>query len=144
MSSFSQTIIVGNLGQDVEVRYSTGGVAFATISVATSETWKDKGTGEKKERTDWHRCKASGRLAEIMGEYLKKGTKVFVSGQPRSDKFTDKEGVERYDHYIRVDQMRMLDKREGGEGKPAQARQAAPRNSAPPASESLEDDDIPF
>lgn len=142
MSSFSQTILVGNLGQDVEVKYSQSGTVFATISVATSETWKDKQTGEKKERTDWHRCKASGRLAEIMGEYLKKGAKVFVSGQPRSDKFTDKEGVDRYDNYVRVDQMRMLDKREGGE-RPAQSRPAS-NNNPPPSTGSFEDDDIPF
>lgn len=143
MSSYNQAMIIGNLGGDPEVKYSQGGVAFATISLATSETWKDKQTGEKKERTDWHRCKASGRLAEIFGEYLKKGAKVFIMGTMRSDKFTDKQGVERYDNYVRVDQMRMLgDRGERQESKPQ--REAAPKQQAAPAGGEFEDDDIPF
>lgn len=145
MSSFAQTTIVGNLGQDPEVRYSASGVAFTTLSVATSETWKDKETGEKKERTDWHRCKVSGKLAEICGQYLRKGAKVFVQGSPRQDKYTGNDGVEKYDNYVRVDQMRMLDKRDAS-ATPAPNRepqQQRPQTPAPPVDD-FEDSDIPF
>lgn len=146
MSSYNQATIVGNLGQDPDVRYSAGGTAFVTISVATSETWKDKETGEKKERTDWHRCKVSGRLAEICGEYLRKGAKVLIVGSMRQDKYTDKDGVERYDHFVRVDQMRMLDKREGerSERAPARAPDRAPPEAPATSTKEFEDDDLPF
>lgn len=145
MSNFNQAIIVGRLGRDPEMRYSADGVAFVTVSVATSETWKDKQTGEKKERTDWHRVKASGRTAEVIGEYLKKGSLALFSGRLRNDKFTDKEGVERYDYYLRVDTMQMLG------GKPADGERAQ-RDAQPPVedaprgggSDDFDDSDIPF
>lgn len=104
----NKVIIVGNLGNDPEVRYSQSGSAMTTISVATSESWKDKATGEQKERTEWHRVKFFGKLAEIAGEYLKKGSQVYVEGRLRTDKYTDKNGVERYTTDVFADDMQML------------------------------------
>jgi single-strand DNA-binding protein len=115
LSSYNRAMIVGHLGQDPDVRYTASGAAFATMSVATSEQWKDKETGEKKERTDWIRVKASGRLAEICGEYLKKGSLALFSGSIRIDKYQDKEGVDRFDTYVRADEMRMLGGKRDGE-----------------------------
>jgi single-strand DNA-binding protein len=103
----NKVILVGNLGNDPEVRYSQSGSAITTISVATSESWKDK-NGEQQERTEWHRVKAFGRLAEIMGEYLKKGRQVYIEGSLRTEKYTDKNGVEKYSTDIIADEMQML------------------------------------
>lgn len=103
----NKVILVGNLGNDPEVRYSQSGSAITTISVATSESWKDK-NGEQQERTEWHRVKAFGRLAEIMGEYLKKGRQVYIEGSLRTEKYTDKNGVEKYATDIIADEMQML------------------------------------
>ena len=113
----NKVIIVGNLGNDPEVRYSQAGMAMTSISVATSESWKDKTTGEQQERTEWHRIKFFGKLAEIAGEYLKKGSHVYVEGKLRTDKYTDKAGVEKYSTDIIADEMQMLgSKMSGGEG----------------------------
>jgi len=113
----NKVILVGNLGNDPEVRYSQSGSAMTTISIATSESWKDKATGEQKERTEWHRVKFFGKLAEIAGEYLKKGSQVYVEGRLRTDKYTDKNGVERYTTDVFADDMQMLGgKMSGGEG----------------------------
>ncbi|MGH8108895.1 MAG: single-stranded DNA-binding protein [Arenimonas sp.] len=113
----NKVILVGNLGNDPEVRYSQSGSAMTTISIATSESWKDKATGEQKERTEWHRVKFFGKLAEIAGEYLKKGSQVYVEGRLRTDKYTDKNGVERYTTDVFADDMQMLGgKPAGGEG----------------------------
>jgi single-strand DNA-binding protein len=154
VSTYNRATVIGHLGQDPEIRYSPGGVVFATMSVATSEQWKDKETGDKKERTDWIRVKASGRLAEVCGEYLKKGSQALFSGPIRVDKYKDKEGVDRFDTYVRADEMKMLGKREGdGEqrssrgGGPVQRRGEQPpagRGLPPPQDASYEDDDIPF
>ena len=103
----NKVILVGNLGNDPETRYSQSGSAITTISVATSESWKDK-NGEQQERTEWHRVKAFGRLAEIMGEYLKKGRQVYIEGSLRTEKYTDKNGVEKYATDIIADEMQML------------------------------------
>lgn len=148
MSSFNQATIVGRLGNDPEIRYSAGGVAFGTLSVATSETWKDKESGEKKERTDWHRIKVSGRLAEICGEYLKKGDLALFSGQIRTDKYT-KDGVEKFDTHVRADQMQMLSSKRDGEtrgGGPVQQRgeKPAPGRGTPPPADEFDGEDIPF
>jgi len=96
MASVNKAIIIGNLGRDPEVRYTASGEALCNITVATSETWKDKATGEKKEATEWHRISFFGKLAEIAGQYLKKGSQVYVEGSIRTRKWTDKEGQERY------------------------------------------------
>ena len=103
----NKVILVGNLGNDPEVRYAQSGSAITTISVATSDSWKDK-DGNQQERTEWHRVKAFGRLAEIMGEYLKKGRQVYIEGSLRTEKYTDKNGVEKYSTDIIADEMQML------------------------------------
>jgi single-strand DNA-binding protein len=103
----NKVILVGNLGNDPEVRYSQSGSALTTISVATSESWKDK-DGNLQERTEWHRVKFFGRLAEIAGEFLKKGRQVYIEGRLRTEKYTDKEGIERYSTDIIADEMQML------------------------------------
>ncbi|MGN6282602.1 single-stranded DNA-binding protein [Frateuria sp.] len=111
----NKVIIVGNLGSDPEVRYTGGGTAVCSLSVATSEQWTDKQSGEKQERTEWHRVKLFGKLAEIAGEYLKKGRQVYIEGSLRTDKYTDKSGVEKYSTDIIANDMQMLGGM-GGEG----------------------------
>jgi len=110
----NKVILVGNLGNDPDVKYTQGGSAITTISVATTEAWKDKQSGEQQERTEWHRVKFFGRLAEIAGEYLKKGRQVYIEGSLRTDKYTDKEGIERYSTDIIANELQMLGG--GGEG----------------------------
>ena len=110
----NKVILVGNLGADPEVRYTTGGTAIASLSIATSEQWTDKQSGQKQERTEWHRVKLFGRLAEIAGEYLKKGRQVYVEGSLRTDKYTGKDGVERYSTDIIANELQRLGG--GGEG----------------------------
>jgi single-strand DNA-binding protein len=117
----NKVILVGNIGQDPEVRYSQSGTAMTSISVATSESWKDKTSGEQQERTEWHRVKFFGRLAEIAGEYLKKGSQVYIEGKLRTEKYTDKSGVEKYSTDIIADEMQMLGGKPGGEGGGARA-----------------------
>jgi single-strand DNA-binding protein len=160
MASVNKVIIVGNLGRDPETRYMPSGDAMTTIAVATTDSWKDKTTGEKKEQTEWHRITFFGKLAEIAGQYLKKGSQVYVEGSLRSRKYTDKDGVEKYATDIKADTMQMLGSRqgmgggapmdEGGYGGGAPASRPAPAGSAArPASKpapnfSDMDDDIPF
>ena len=96
MAGVNKAIIVGNLGRDPEIRYSANGNAFASISIATSERWKDKNTGEQQEKTEWHRVKLFGKLAELAGEYLKKGSQVYIEGRLQTTKYQDKEGVDRW------------------------------------------------
>src|SRR3989338_316449 len=129
MASVNKVIIVGNLGRDPETRYLPSGEAVTNISVATTDTWKDKASGEKKEATEWHRVAFFGRLAEIAGEYLKKGSQVYVEGSLRTRKWHDKEGKDRYTTEIRADVMQMLGSRAGA-GEP-RAEAAAPRGEAP-------------
>ena len=112
----NKVILVGTLGKDPEVRYSQAGAAMTSISVATNESWKDKVTGEKQERTEWHRVKFFGRLAEIAGEYLKKGGQVYIEGSLRTEKYTDKQGVEKYSTDIIANEMQMLGGRSEGAG----------------------------
>lgn len=147
MASVNKVIIVGNLGADPETRYLPSGDAVTSISVATTDKWKDKQTGEAREQTEWHRISFFGKLAEIAGQYLAKGSQVYVEGSLRTKKYTDKDGIERYATGIKADTMQMLGSRQ--DGAPAQ-RQAAPqrqqRPAAAPASSGFDDmdDDIPF
>jgi len=156
MASVNKVILIGNLGRDPEVRYMPSGDAVANITIATTETWKDKG-GEKQEQTEWHRVAMFGKTAEIAGEYLKKGSQVYIEGRLQTRKWTDKEGQERYTTEIRADRMQMLGSRSGGsermppseEEGPSRAA-AAPAKKAPAAAagkgsgfDDLEDD-IPF
>lgn len=119
MASLNKVIIIGNLGRDPETRYMPSGDAMTTIAVATTETWKDKQTGEKKEATEWHRVTFFGKLAEIAGQYLNKGSQVYVEGSLRTRKYTDKDGVEKYATDIRADEMKML----GGRAEQQQEQQ---------------------
>ena len=113
MASVNKVILVGNLGRDPETRYSPDGAAICNVSIATTSQWKDKASGERKEETEWHRVTFYGRLAEIAGEYLKKGRSVYVEGRLKTRKYTDKAGVEKYATDIIADQMQMLGGREG-------------------------------
>lgn len=110
----NKVILVGNLGADPEVRYTNSGTAICTFSVATSESWTDKNSGEKQERTEWHRVKAFGRLGEIAGEYLVKGRQVYVEGSIRTEKYTDRQGVERYAVDVVAAELQFLGGGEGG------------------------------
>lgn len=148
MASLNKVQIIGNLGRDPETRYMPSGDAMTTLAIATSETWKDKNTGEKKDAVEWHRVTAFGKLAEIMGQYLKKGSKVYIEGSLRSRKYTDKDGVEKYATDIRADNMIMLDGKQDGQSQAPSApapRQAAPaqqQRTAPDFSDM--DENIPF
>ena len=121
----NKVILVGTLGKDPEVKYTGSGTAITTISVATSEQWKDKQSGEKQERTEWHRVKFFGRLAEIAGEYLQKGRQVYIEGSIRTDKYTDKEGIERYSTDIIASEMQLL----GGKSDRSDSRPGASDDS---------------
>jgi single-strand DNA-binding protein len=145
----NKVILVGNLGADPETRYTTSGSAITTIRVATSEQWKDKQTGETQERTEWHRVKFFGRLAEIAGEYLKKGRQVYIEGSLRTEKYTDKDGIERWSTDIIANEMQMLGGMGGGEGggpreRPAQRPQRDARQDKAAAQDFPDDDDLPF
>ena len=142
MSSVNKVILIGNLGKDPEIRSFPSGDQVANVSLATTDKWKDKQTGEAKEHTEWHRLQFTGRLAEIAGQYLKKGSQIYVEGSIRTRKWQDQSGQDKYSTEIRVDSMQMLG------GKPdGQQRQAAPQRAAQPAQQGgFEDmgDDIPF
>jgi single-strand DNA-binding protein len=112
----NKVILVGNLGNDPETRYTQAGAAITNVSVATSETWKDKQTGQPQERTEWHRVVFFNRLGEIAGEYLRKGSKIYIEGSLRTRKWQDKEGMDRYTTEIVGNEMQMLDSRTGGQG----------------------------
>lgn len=119
MASVNKAIIVGNLGADPETRYTPGGDAVTNIRVATTDRWKDKASGEQKEQTEWHRISFWGRLAEVAGEYLKKGSQVYIEGQIRTRKWQDKDGQDRYSTEIRGDVLQMLGRAPaGGESRP--------------------------
>ena len=157
MASVNKVILIGNLGRDPETRYSPDGAAITNVTIATSDRWKDKASGEMREATEWHRVVFFGRLAEIAGEYLKKGRPVYVEGKLRTRKWTDKDGNERYTTEIVADVMQMLGSREGagggdfdesGAGAPARApagREGGGRAPSKPAANIADmDDDIPF
>jgi single-strand DNA-binding protein len=170
----NKVILVGNLGQDPETRYMPSGNAVTNISIATSESWKDKQTGEQQERTEWHRVAFFNRLAEIAGEYLKKGSKVYIEGSLRTRKYQAQDGSDRYSTEVIASEMQMLDSRgdnmgggggyqqQQGGGYPQQGGQQQNRGggnynqqgggqppqqqqqSAPPMDSGRFDDDIPF
>jgi single-strand DNA-binding protein len=167
MASVNKVIIVGNLGKDPEMRSFPSGDQVANVTIATTDKWKDKQSGEMKEATEWHRIVFNGRLAEIVGQYLRKGSQVYVEGSLRTRKWTNKEGVDQYTTEIRADQMQMLGSRQGmggpasqddggGDGggyqpraaAPARAPAAAPRQAPAPSKAASGfddmDDDIPF
>src|SRR3954467_4241453 len=156
MASVNKVILIGNLGRDPEVRYMPSGDAVANITIATTETWKDKG-GEKQEQTEWHRVAMFGKTAEIAGEYLKKGSQVYIEGKLQTRKWTDKEGQERFTREIRAERMQMLGSRSGGSERMAPPDDEAPARStagtakktaaaAPQGKSGFDDleDDIPF
>lgn len=162
MASVNKVIIVGNLGRDPETRYMPNGEAVTNVAIATTESWKDKNSGEKKELTEWHRVTFYRKLAEIAGQYLKKGSQVYVEGRLQTRKWTDKDGVERYTTEIIADTMQMLGSRQGMGGSAPMDDEygsaPAPRQNAGGASSSGAsrpaskpapnfsdmDDDIPF
>ena len=166
MASVNKVILIGNLGRDPEVRYAPSGSAICNVTIATSRAWKDKTSGEKQEETEWHRVVFFDRMAEVAGEYLKKGKSIYVEGRLKTRKWTDKDGAEKYTTEVMADRMEMLGSREGGGmgnmddgsggGSSAPAPRAMPARQAPaskpaaaPAAKSATgfddmDDDIPF
>ena len=130
MASINKVIIVGNLGRDPESRYLPGGEQVTGIAVATTDRWKDKATGEQKEATEWHRISFFGKMAEIAGQYLQKGSQVYIEGRLRTRKYTDKEGIDRYATEIVADTMQMLGSRQGA-GDPSEDRGAYQQPSSP-------------
>ncbi len=147
----NKVILIGNLGRDPEIRYMPNGQAVANITIATSESWKDKNTGEQQEKTEWHRIVFFRRLAEIAGEYLKKGSKVYIEGKLQTRKWQDNQGQDRYTTEILANELQMLDSRgsssnnfandmsqDSGYNEPASAPKAAPVAAGD------FDDDIPF
>lgn len=147
MASVNKVIIVGNIGKDPETRYLPSGDAVTNIVVATSEKYKDKATSEMKEITEWHRISFFGKLAEIAGQYLKKGSAVYVEGKLRTRKWTDNAGVEKYSTDILADSMQMLGGRPMDSGSSEKVKNDAPSAmppSSPSASLGAMDDDIPF
>ena len=144
----NKVILIGNLGQDPEVRYMPNGGAVCNITVATSETWKDKNTGESQEKTEWHRVVMFRRLAEIAGEYLKKGSKVYLEGRLQTRKWQDQQGQDRYTTEIVADEMQMLDSRGGSaDFAPSASRSSSSQDGGQPQAAPVDsgfEDDIPF
>lgn len=133
MASVNKVIIVGNLGRDPEIRTFPSGDQVANVTVATTDKWKDKQTGEMKEATEWHRVTFNGRLAEIAGQYLRKGSQVYVEGSLRTRKWTDQSGVEKYSTEIRADSLQMLGARQDAAAPAPAARPAPPPQRQAPA-----------
>ena len=138
MASVNKVTLIGNLGRDPEVRYAPSGAAICNVAIATSRNWKDKTSGERQEETEWHRVVFYDHLAEIAGEYLKKGKSVYIEGRLKTRKWTDKDGVEKYTTEIIAQEMTMLGSREGGAGGGgggddgySEQRAEAPRRAAP-------------
>lgn len=152
MASVNKVILIGNLGKDPEVRYMTNGDAVANVNIATTESWKDKASGEKRESTEWHRVVFYRKLAEIASQYLKKGSQVYIEGRIRTRKWTDKEGQERYTTEIEADEMKMLGGRQsassGGEAEygGSMPSSGGGRSGQPQKKQPFSDldDDIPF
>ncbi|HCJ0986227.1 single-stranded DNA-binding protein [Salmonella enterica] len=146
----NKVIILGRVGQDPEVRYSPSGTAFANLTVATSEQWRDKQTGEQKEQTEWHRVAVVGKLAEVVGQYVKKGDQVYFEGMLRTRKWQDQTGQDRYTTEVHVGingVMQMLggtgdSKQQAASKQPRKHQQSAPQHSEPPMN--FDDSDIPF
>ena len=139
----NKAILVGNLGRDPEVRYTTSGMAVANFTIATSERWKDKTSGEMQERTEWHRIVAWGRLGEICGEYLSKGRQVYIEGRIQTRDWEDKDGNKRYTTEVVAAEMKMLGSKDSDGGYKTPKSPEVPEYSGPPLPEE-QDDDIPF
>lgn len=135
MASLNKMQIIGNLGADPEIRYMPDGSPTASVTVATTDTWKDKATGEKKEKTEWHRVVFFKGLAEIVGKYLEKGSQIYIEGKLRTRKWTDKEGVQRYTTEIVAGEMQMLGKKDSRDV------QSVPHEGVPPSAGHMDDDD---
>lgn len=148
MSGVNKVILVCNLGADPDIRYMPDGAAVANLSIATSESWTDKQTGEQHERTEWHRVVAFRRLAEIMGEYLRKGSKVYIEGRLKTRKWQGQDGQDRYSTEVVADQMQMLDARQNDGSTRGNGQYGNPYPGAQSQSQSMPatgfDDDIPF
>lgn len=153
MASLNKIQLIGHLGKDPEVRYTASGAAVASVSMATSERWKDKRTGEFVEETEWHNLTFFDKLAEIVGEYLHKGSLIYVEGKIKTEKWQDKDGRDRYTTKVMVREMKMLGgkdekpvRREGGSSAPAPAPAPAQRQERPKTATAFDDmeDDIPF
>ena len=150
MASVNKVILIGNLGKDPETRYAPSGDAICNITLATTDNWRDKATGEKREATEWHRVVFFGKLAEIAGQYLRKGSQVYVEGSLRTRKWQDKDGQDRYTTEIRADEMKMLGSRQGAgeapprEREPASAQPSGGAKKAPASGFGDMEDDIPF
>ena len=163
MASLNKVILIGNLGRDPETRYAPSGDAICNLTLATTEVWKDRTSGERREATEWHRVVFFGRVAEVAGQYLRKGSQIYVEGRLQTRKWQDQNGQDRYTTEIRGDEMKMLGRREGGDApmrapdsgydapapasRPAPAAAPRPQSQAPAASSSGFgdfDDDIPF
>ena len=155
MKGINKVILIGNLGQDPEIRYTSGGMAIATLSLATSESWRDKQTGEQKERTEWRRVVLVGKLAEVAGHYLKKGSQVYVEGKLQTRKWQDQSGQDRYTTEVQVDSftgvLQMLGgKPQQGSSQKAQSQPPARPAATPSAGQQSNeppfdyDDDLPF
>ena len=133
MKTINKTILLGNLGRDVEMRYTANGEAVANCQLATSSEWKDRESGERQSATEWHRCVAWGKLAELIGQYCRKGSTVYFEGKLRTRKWQDKEGVDQYTTEVVVDDFINLDRRDAGSGaddRPAADSKAAPKKAA--------------
>lgn len=151
MASVNKVILVGNVGADVETRYMPNGDAVANVRLATTESWKDKNSGEKREVTEWHRLVAYRKLAEIFSQYVKKGSQLYIEGRIKTRKWQDKDGQERYTTEVEATEMKMLGRREG-QGEPVSrddpfapaAAAGGNANRRPPANVADLDDDIPF
>ena len=146
MASINKVILIGNLGRDPENRYLPSGEQVTSIAVATTESWKDKTTGEKQSLTEWHRISFFGKLAEIAGQYLKKGSQVYIEGRLRTRKYTDKEGIDRYATEIIADTMQMLGSRQDGQESTGRNSYSEAKQTGRRAAPSDYDDssDIPF
>ena len=148
MRGVNKVIIIGNIGQDPEVKYMPTGGAVTNVSIATSETWKDKATGQPQERTEWHRVVFFNRLGEIAGEYLKKGSKAYIEGSLRTRKWQAQDGTDRYTTEIVASEMQMLDGKSDGVAQPSQTKPAVQQSQQAPQQPSgfdqYEDEQIPF
>ena len=142
MASLNKVTLIGNLGRDPEVSYTQGGLAVARFSIATSESWKDKATGERKEKTEWHRIVVFGKLGEICGEYLFKGKQVYIEGRLQTSSW-EKDGITRYSTDIIASEMKMLGPKASFETD-MPSEPGVPEPQIPADSESGKDDDIPF
>ncbi len=141
--SVNKVILIGNLGSDPELKYTPSGAAVTNFNVATNEVWNDK-DGNKQERTEWHRVVLWRKLAEIAGEYLKKGSKVYLEGRLQTRSWEDKDGVKRYTTDVVADNMTMLDSKGEGGSSGSDVSSAPPATEAPPAADSGAEDDLPF